>query len=56
MQESGLKPDNGNYLVGFSAIFTPEEDRAKLSFEYVDDLRTELNQCSASVSRSISGS
>ena len=43
VQESGIKPDNGNYLVGFSAIFTPEEDRAKLSFEYVDELRSELN-------------
>ncbi len=43
VQESGIKPDNGNYLVGFSAIFTPEEDRAKLSFEYVDGLRSELN-------------
>ena len=43
VQESGIKPNNGNYLVGFSAIFTPESDRAKLSFEYVDDLREELN-------------
>ncbi len=31
VQESGLKPNNGNYLVGFSAIFTPEESRAKPS-------------------------
>ncbi|AFY39785.1 acriflavin resistance protein [[Leptolyngbya] sp. PCC 7376] len=44
IQESGIKPNNGNYLVGFSAIFTPEDDRAKPSFEYVDDLRTELNE------------
>ncbi|MDJ0687839.1 MAG: hypothetical protein QNJ41_04965 [Xenococcaceae cyanobacterium MO_188.B32] len=43
MQESGLKPNNGNYLVGFSAIFTPEEEREQLSFEYIDDLRSELN-------------
>ena len=43
VQESGIKPNNGNYLVGFSAIFTPKSDRAKLSFEYVDDLREELN-------------
>ncbi|MEM9510334.1 MAG: efflux RND transporter permease subunit, partial [Cyanobacteria bacterium P01_E01_bin.35] len=43
VQESGLKPDSGNYLVGFSAIFTPEEARAKPSYEYVDELRTELN-------------
>ena len=26
IQESGLKPNNGNYLVGFSAIFTAQED------------------------------
>ncbi|ELS01804.1 cation/multidrug efflux pump [Xenococcus sp. PCC 7305] len=44
VQESGLKPNNGNYLVGFSAIFTPQEDREKLSFEYIDDLRSQLNQ------------
>ncbi len=43
VQESGLKPDSGNYLVGFSAILTPEESREKLSFEYFDELRTELN-------------
>ncbi len=43
VQESGLKPNNGNYLVGFSAIFTPEESREQLSFEYIDDLRSELN-------------
>ncbi|MEO0834548.1 MAG: efflux RND transporter permease subunit [Cyanobacteria bacterium J06642_3] len=44
VQESGLKPNNGSYLVGFSAIFTPEETRAKPSYEYVDELRTELNE------------
>lgn len=44
IQESGIKPNNGNYLVGFSAIFTPEGDRTKPSYEYVDDLRTELNE------------
>ncbi|MGK7897099.1 MAG: efflux RND transporter permease subunit, partial [Xenococcus sp. (in: cyanobacteria)] len=44
VQESGLKPNNGNYLVGFSAIFTPQEDREKLSFEYIDGLRSQLNQ------------
>ena len=43
VQESGIKPNNGNYLVGFSAIFTPEEDREKPSFEYVDELRSDLN-------------
>ncbi len=44
VQESGIKPSTGNYLVGFSAIFTPEENRAKPSYEYVDELREELNQ------------
>ncbi len=44
VQESGIKPSTGNYLVGFSAIFTPEENRAKASYEYVDELREELNQ------------
>ncbi|NEP01821.1 MAG: efflux RND transporter permease subunit [Symploca sp. SIO2E9] len=43
VQESGIKPSTGNYLVGFSAVFTPEEDREKFSFEYVDELREELN-------------
>ncbi|MEO0969374.1 MAG: efflux RND transporter permease subunit [Cyanobacteria bacterium J06639_18] len=43
VQESGIKPNNGNYLVGFSAVFTPKENRAKPSFEYVNELRTELN-------------
>ncbi|NET05876.1 MAG: efflux RND transporter permease subunit [Symploca sp. SIO2B6] len=41
--ESGIKPSIGNYLVGFSVIFTPKENRSKLSFEYVDELREELN-------------
>ena len=43
VQESGIKPNNGNYLVGFSAVFTPKENRPKPSFEYVNELRTELN-------------
>ena len=40
--ESGIKPGNGSYLVGFSAIFTPEGKREKPSFVYVDELREEL--------------
>ncbi|MEM9275850.1 MAG: efflux RND transporter permease subunit [Cyanobacteria bacterium P01_F01_bin.143] len=44
VQESGLKPNNGNYLVGFSAIFTPEEERDQLSFKYIDGLRSQLNE------------
>ena len=43
VQESGLKPDSGSYLVGFSTILTPESEREKISVEYFDELRTELN-------------
>ncbi len=43
VQESGLKPDTGSYQVGFSTILTPQEEREKISFEYFDELRTELN-------------
>ena len=43
VQESGIKPDNGSYLVGFSLVLTPEESRSKISYEYVDDLRAELS-------------
>ncbi len=43
VKESGLKPDNGDYLVGFSAIFTPAEARVKPAYEYIDELRTELS-------------
>ncbi|MDJ0715609.1 MAG: efflux RND transporter permease subunit [Prochloraceae cyanobacterium] len=43
VQESGIKPNNGSYLVGFSAIFTSQENREKMSFEYIDELRQELN-------------
>jgi multidrug efflux pump subunit AcrB len=38
-----LQPTEGSYLVGFSAVFVPEEDRPRSSFEYVPDLRQELN-------------
>lgn len=44
VQESGIKPSTGNYLVGFSAMFVPQEEREKLSFEYIDPLRSELTQ------------
>ncbi len=43
IRESGIKPNDGNYLVGFSAIFTPQENREKMSFEYIGELRQELN-------------
>jgi multidrug efflux pump subunit AcrB len=41
--ESGIKPNDGSYLVGFSALFVPKQDRSKHSFEYLDDLRAQLN-------------
>ncbi|NER23397.1 MAG: efflux RND transporter permease subunit [Symploca sp. SIO1C2] len=44
VQESGIKPSTGNYLLGFSAIFTPKTEREKLSFEYLDEVRGELSQ------------
>ncbi|NEO06835.1 efflux RND transporter permease subunit [Moorena sp. SIO3I8] len=44
VQESGLKPTQDNYLLGFSALFTKKNQRDQLSYEYIDDLRTELNQ------------
>ena len=43
VQESGLKPDTGSYQVGFSTISTPQEEREKISYEYFDELRSELN-------------
>lgn len=44
VQESGIKPSNGNYLVGFSTVLKPQEEREKMSYEYVGELRTELQQ------------
>ena len=44
VQESGIKPSTGNYLIGFSGIFTPKTEREKMSFEYIDELRGELSQ------------
>ncbi len=37
--ESGIKPSTGSYLVGFSAIFTPAEEREKPSYDYLDQHR-----------------
>jgi multidrug efflux pump subunit AcrB len=37
-----LQPTEGSYLVGFSGVFLPEEDRENESFDYLDDLREEL--------------
>ena len=44
VEESGMKPNNASYLVGFSVMFTPEGEREKLSFEYVEELRSTLQQ------------
>ena len=41
---SELKPGNGDYVVGLSAIFTPLEDRDQQSFEYIPKLREQLDQ------------
>jgi multidrug efflux pump subunit AcrB len=37
-----LQPTEGSYLVGFSGVFLPENERDQISFEYLDDLREEL--------------
>ena len=37
-----LQPNEGSYLLGFSGVFIPEDERDQLSFEYLDDLRNEL--------------
>ncbi|ACB52292.1 acriflavin resistance protein [Crocosphaera subtropica ATCC 51142] len=39
-----LQPTQGSYLVGFSGTFLPENQRERLSFEYLDDLRNELQK------------
>ena len=39
-----LQPTEGSYLVGFSAVFTPEDERDKLSFAYIDKLRPQLEE------------
>ncbi len=39
-----LQPTEGSYLVGFSGVFIPEDERDKYSFEYLDNLREQLNQ------------
>ena len=44
VQESGMKPNQDNYLLGFSTVFTKEEERKLPSYEYLDELRKELTQ------------
>ena len=40
---SELKPRNADYFVGLSAIFVKRHERAQDSFEYIAELRQELN-------------
>jgi multidrug efflux pump subunit AcrB len=47
-----LAPSDGDYLVGFSCVFTPRSERAKPAYEYVDDLRDEV---AAAVNKEIAG-
>ena len=44
VEESGMKPNTGSYLVGFSVMFLPEEEREKNSVAYVDKLRPVLQE------------
>ncbi|MBE9214935.1 efflux RND transporter permease subunit [Plectonema cf. radiosum LEGE 06105] len=37
-----LEPNEGSYLLGFSGVLLPEDEREKISYEYLDDLREEL--------------
>lgn len=37
-----LQPTEGSYLVGFSGVLLPEDERDRISYEYLDDLRSEL--------------
>ena len=37
-----LQPNEGSYLLGFSGVLLPEDEREKISYEYLDDLRKEL--------------
>ncbi len=39
-----LQPTEGSYLVGFSAVFVPEDERDMISYAYLDDLRAEVSQ------------
>ncbi|MGI0487234.1 efflux RND transporter permease subunit [Pantanalinema rosaneae CENA516] len=37
-----LQPAEGSYLVGFSGVFKPEEERQQTSIQYLDQLRPQL--------------
>ena len=42
--ESGIKPNQDNYLIGFSVVFTRQQEREYPSYKYTDELRSQLNQ------------
>lgn len=42
--ESGIKSTQDNYLLGFSAVFTPASERQYYSYKYIDNIRAELSQ------------
>lgn len=39
-----LAPTEGDYMVGFSSLFTRREDRDQPAYDYVDELRAELTK------------
>ena len=39
-----LFPSRDSYIVGFSCMFTPREERDKMAFEYLDELRGEIQK------------
>ncbi|MEM7155455.1 MAG: efflux RND transporter permease subunit [Myxococcota bacterium] len=39
---STLRPEEDTYIIGFSAKFTPEDDRDQISVAYLEPLRSEL--------------
>ncbi|NJR67446.1 MAG: efflux RND transporter permease subunit [Synechococcales cyanobacterium CRU_2_2] len=48
VSSGSLQPSSGSYLMGFSAILLPEEERDQISFEYLEELRTDLGAALAS--------
>ena len=44
VSSSELKPGNADYFVGLSALFLERDQRARDSFEYLRELRTELEE------------
>ncbi|MGK7926257.1 MAG: efflux RND transporter permease subunit [Spirulina sp.] len=40
--ESGIRPSEADYYVGFSAVFVPQEQRDKRSYQYAREIKDEL--------------